>query len=142
MFVSKDNAKFFIKETDAVLERFCKGNYIPLSAITEFAIFPDASFPWTEYLLEQYVAFYSEKFYLLHGNYNKGCAVGAIVRRTCRFETFDELVTDILSENDIPLQKKEVLDYLTDNKYIARRSYTNIESLIINARARRNQKEK
>lgn len=142
MFVSKDSAKFFIKETDAVLERFCKGNYIPLSAITEFAIFPDASFPWTEYLLEQYVAFYSEKFYLLHGNYSKGCAVGAIVRRTCRFETFDELVTDILSENDIPLQKKEVLDYLTDNKYIARRSYTNIESLIINARARRNQKEK
>lgn len=141
-FVSKKSASFSVLETDAVLDRFCDGNYMPISAVTEFAVFPDASFPWTEYLLEQYVAFFSEKFYLLHGNYNKNCAVGAIVRKTCHFDSFDELVTDILAHSDIPLRKKEVLDYLAENGYIARRSYTNIEALMITARAMRNQKEK
>lgn len=141
-FVTKSSAEFAVKETDTILERFCEGKYMPLSSIKEFATFPDASYPWTEYLLEQYVAYFSEKFYLLHGNYNKNCAVGAIVRKTCRFNSFDELVTDILAHSDIPLRKKEVLDYLAENGYIARRSYTNIEALIINARAKRNQKEK
>ena len=141
-FVTKESLRFSVLETDAVLDRFCDGNYIPISAVTEFAVLPDASFPWTEYLLEQYVAFYSENFYLMHGNYNKNCAVGAIVRKTRHFETFDELVTDILAHSDIPLRKKEGLDYLAANGYIARRSYTNIEALIINARATRNQKEK
>ena len=141
-FASKDGAKFSVKETDAVLDRFCDGDYIPLQDVKEFALFPESSFPWTEYLLEQYVAFYSEKFYLMHGNYNKSCAVGAIVRKTCRFDSFDDLVTDILAHNDVSLQKKAVLDYLAENGYIARRSYTNIEALMINARAMRNQKEK
>ena len=141
-FVSKDSARFSVKETDAVLERFCDSNYMPISAVTEFAVLPDAAFPWTEYLLEQYIAFFSEKFYLMHGNYNKNCAVGAIVRKTCQFSSFDELVIDILAHSDIPLRKKEALDYLAENGYIARRSYTNIEELMISARAQRNQKEK
>ena len=141
-FTSKGGAKFSVKETDPVLDRFCDGDYIPLQDVKEFALFPESSFPWTEYLLEQYVAFYSEKFYLMHGNYNKNCAVGAIVRKTCRFDSFDDLVTDILAHNDVSLQKKKVLDYLAENGYIARRSYTNIETIMINARAMRNQKEK
>ena len=141
-FVSKESARFSVPEVDAVLDRFCAGKYMPLGVVAEFALFPEASFPWTTYLLEQYVAFFSEKFYLLHGNYNKNCAVGAIVRKTCHFNSFDELVTDILVHSDIPLQKKNVLDYLAENGYIARRSYTNIEALMINARAMRNQKEK
>lgn len=141
-FVSKKSAGFSVPETDAVLERFCDGNYMPLGDVAEFSLFPDASFPWTEYLLEQYVAFFSEKFYLMHGNYNKNCAVGAIVRKTCHFNSFDELVTDILTRSDIPLRKKEVLDYLAENGYIARRSYANIEALMITARAMRNMKEK
>ena len=115
---------------------------MPIGDVTEFALFPDASYPWTEYLLEQYVAFFSEKFYLMHGNYNKNCAVGAIVRKTCHFDSFDELVTVILAHSEISLRKKEVLDYLAENGYIARRSYTNIEALMITARAMRNQKEK
>jgi len=141
-FASKSNAHFSVKETDAVLERFCSGKYMPLCAIQEFAVFPEASFPWTEYLLEQYVAFFSEKFYLLHGDYSKNCTVGAIVKKNSGFNTFDDLVTDIIACSGVPLQKKEVLDYLAENGYIARRAFTNIETLIINARAIRNQKEK
>ena len=64
-FASKGGAKFSVKETDAIIDRFCDGDYIPLQDVKEFALFPESSFPWTEYLLEQYVAFYSEKFYLM-----------------------------------------------------------------------------
>lgn len=85
-FVSKESARFSVLETDAVLDRFCDGNYMPIGDATAFALFPDASYPWTEYLLEQYVAFFSEKFYLMHGNYNKNCAVGAIVTFVFMFE--------------------------------------------------------
>ena len=141
-FVKKEGIMFSVKEIDAVLNRYCNGNYMPISAVTEFATLPDASFPWTEYLLEQYVAFFSEEFYLLHGNFNKNYAVGAIVRKAFPCNSFDDLVTDILVNNDIPLNKREVLDYLAENGFIARRSYTNIEALMINARAMRNQKEK
>ena len=141
-FVEKSKAWFSIEETDNVLDRFCTGPYMPIRAVSEFVTFPDASFPWTEYLLEQYVAFYSEKFYLLHSQYNKNCVVGAIVRQSCLFDSFDDLLADLLAGSGIPLRKKEALDYLAENGYIARRSYTNIETLILNARAKRNQKEK
>ena len=52
------------------------------------------------------------------------------------------VTVNILAHNDVSLQKKKVLDYLAENGYIARRSYTNIETIMINARAMRNQKEK
>ena len=140
-FVSKNQSRFQVKETDAVLDKFCAGRYLPLPAVQEFGFFPEAFRPWTEYLLEQYVAFFSEKYYLMHGNYNRNCAVGAMVKRDYHFATFDDLVTDVLAESGIQLNKKAALDYLVSNGYIARRSYANIEELLINARAKRNQKE-
>ena len=106
-FTAKSEAHFSVDATDDVLDRFCNGEYMSLCTVSEFALFPEASFPWTEYLLEQYVAFFSEKFYLLHGNYNKNCAVGAIVRKTSGLESFDDLITDIIAYSDIPLQKKK-----------------------------------
>jgi len=141
-FVSKENVHFSVDATDAVLERLCKGKYIPLGSISDYAAFPEASFRWTEYLLEQYVAFYSKKFCLLHGNYNKDCTVGAIVRKSCGYNSFDDLIVDILACHDGLFQKEKALDYLTRNGYIARRSYKNIEELIILARAKNNKKEK
>lgn len=140
-FVPKADVHFSVERTDAVLEQLCQGDYLPLCSITEFVAFPEASFPWTDYLLEQYVAFFSEKFQLLHAGYGKSCAAGAIVRRDCRFEDFDELATDVLARSDVVLQKKEALDFLAENRYIARRAYANIEALLIRARAQRNQKE-
>src|SRR5699024_6522945 len=108
----------------------------------DFGIFPEASHPWTPFLLEHYLAFHSERYYLMHGGYNRKVVVGAMVRKRKQYESFDDLVTDILAESDAPLQKKAALNYLSDNGYIARRSYTGIESLLINARAKRNMKEK
>lgn len=141
-FVSRDDVRFQVKETDKALGRFCTGSYLALPEITDFGIFPEASHPWTPYLLEHYVAFHSKRYYLMHGGYNKNTVVGAMVKKENVYDSFDDLIVDVLAESGVTLQKKDVLNYLFDNGYIARRIYTRIEALMIKARAKRNKKEK
>lgn len=140
-FVPKNEVHFKVKQTDAALARLCKGNYMPLCAVSESGILPDASHPWTVYLLEQYVAFYSKDFYLQHGGFGKNNATGAMVKRIFWLETYDDFITEVLATEDLPLEKQAALNYLAEHGYIARRTYTNLETLLINARAKRNQKK-
>lgn len=139
-FVSKTQAAFQIRETDAILDRFCTGKYVPLSSFREFGIFPDAGFPWTLYLLESYAAYYSERYTLVHGGYNRSCAVGAIAQKSAGYGSFDDLIVDVIADSGIPLEKATALDYLVKSGYIARRSYAGIEELLIRANAQRNRK--
>lgn len=141
-FVSRDDVSFQVKETDKALGRFCTGSYLALPEITDFGIFPEASHPWTPYLLEHYVAFHSKRYYLMHGGYNRNTVVGVMVKKENIYDSFDDLIVDVLAESGVTLQKKDVLNYLSDNGFIARRTYTGIEALIIKARAKRNKKEK
>ena len=141
-FVNRDDIQFQVKETDRILDKYCKGNYLPLADIKDFAIFPEASHPWNIFLLEQYVASFSDRYYIMHGGYIRKAVAGAMVKKKKAYSDFDDFITDVLAQGNVNLKKKEVLDYLADNGFIARRSYTNIESLMINARARRNMKEK
>lgn len=140
-FVPKNEVHFQVKKTDAVLAKLCQGNYMPLYEVSESGLLPEASHPWTVYLLQQYVAFYSKVFYLQHGGFGKNNATGAMVRRTFWLETFDDFITEVLAESDTPLEKQAALNYLAEQGYIARRSYTNMETLLLNARAKRNQKK-
>ncbi len=141
LFVSKRQAYFQIEETDAILDRFCSRQYISITEVNDFGIFPDAGFPWTSFLLESYVAFYSKKYKLLHGAYNLTCAVGAIVKKDAGYDDFDDLLVDILARSRIPLEKASALDLLVQEGYIARRSYQKIEEILIRAKAQRNKKE-
>lgn len=141
-FVAKSECYFDVNETDKILDRYCTGNYIPVSEIDEFAIFPEAFMPWNIYLLEQYVAFFSNKYKLLHTNFNNDKVVGAIVKKSSNLSSFDDLVIDVLANSDINLESNSALDYLANNGYIGRRTMDNIESLLIKARAIRNSREK
>lgn len=141
-FVNKDDVHFQVKETDRILDKYCTGNYMPLADIKDFAIFPEASHPWNIFLLEQYVASFSDRYYIMHGGYNRKAVAGAMVKEKKAYSDFDDFITDVLAQGNVNLKKKEVLNYLADKGFIARRLYTNIELLMINARARRNMKEK
>lgn len=140
-FVSKKRAHFLVAETDAALDRFCTGDYISIGKISGFSLFPNANFPWNEYLLEHYTASYSHKYSLLHIGFNANKCVGAIVKKSAGFESFDDCIVDVLSNSSITLKKQLALQYLCDEGYIARRIYTNIEELLIRATAQRNRKE-
>ena len=140
-FVAKKRAHFLVHETDAVLDRFCRGDYISIEKIDGYSLFPNAGFPWNEYLLEHYVAAYSEKYTLLHTGFNANKCVGAIVKKSAGFESFDDCIVTVLADSNITLKKQHALQYLCDEGYIARRIYTNIEELLIRATAQRNRKE-
>lgn len=139
-FVAKSYAAFKPDETDAVIDRFCEGDYIAIGKIKQFGLFPDAGFNWNSFLLEHYVAMYSPNYKLVHSNYNESVCVGGIVKKLSDIDTLDELIIDALAKSGLSLQKEEALQYLCDEGYLARRSYSGIEQLLIKAKELRNQR--
>lgn len=139
-FVSKERATFQINETDAAIDRYCIGNYISIEKIEQFSFFPDAGFSWNSFLLEHYVARYSLKYKLLHSNYNENKCVGGIVKKDSKINTFDDLLIDVLANSSVELNKENSIQYLCDMGYLARRSCSNMELLLIKAKELRNQK--
>jgi len=141
-FVSKDNAQFSVYDTDEAIDRVCAGKYIPIKEVTNFGIFPHAGFPWNSFLLEHYVADYSQKYMLFHSSFNATDCAGAIVKRSAGISSFDDLIVDLLVNSNIEMKKEPVLQFLNDKGYLARRRYSNIELLILKANALKKQKEK
>lgn len=139
-FVSKRYANFIPDETDKAIDRFCPNDYIPISKVSYFGTFPYAGFQWNSFLLEHYVAMYSPNYKLIHLNYNENICVGAIVKKTSNISSMDDLIIDVLARNKLPLQKEQSLNYLCEEGYLGRRTYTNIEQLLIKAKELRNQK--
>ncbi len=141
-FVSKTMASFNVADIDDVLDRVCVGDFIAIGQVENFGIFPFPGFPWNSFLLEHYVADYSNKFMLLHTSYNKEKSVGAIVRRTAGINNLDDLILHVLVDNNVNLEKGSgpVLQYLVNEGYLLVKNYKNIDKLILLARARRNKK--
>lgn len=140
-FVSKESAQFSVADTDEAIDRVCTGKYIPIQGVTNFGIFPYAGFTWNSFLLEHYVANYSQKYMLVHSGFNGTECAGAIVKRSAGISSFDDLIVDLLVDNSIEMKKASVLQFLSDNGYLARRKYSKIESLIINAKAQKQWKD-
>ena len=136
-FVSRDQVAFDIEATDAAISRFCTGDYIALRGISFFGSFPNAGFPWNDFLLEHYVAEFSKDFKLMHSGFTAGKPVGAIVRRSSRYNDFDELLSAELAVSGIPLDRENALQYLVDNGLLARKSYGKIEQVLSTAKQQR-----
>lgn len=117
-FVSKAAAQFPVADIDEVLDRICTEKYIPLPEVTNFGALPYVGFPWNSFLLEHYVASYSQKYLLLHSSFNGTECAGAIVKRSAGIGSFDDLIIDLLANNNqIEMKKAPVLQYLSDNGY-------------------------
>lgn len=136
-FVSPEQANFDVTATDAAIDRFCQGEYVSIKEISLFGAFPDAGFPWNEFLLQHYVANYSKSYKLLHAGFTAGYAVGTIVKRTSKLNTFEEVITKALADSGIALNSDDALQYLSDSGFLARRSYGNIEAVLVKANQQR-----
>lgn len=139
-FVSKDKCRFNVAETDAVLDGFCTGKYMPLSEFKQFAILPEAFMPWNEFLLEQYIAFFSGKYYLEHNDFKQSRTMGAMVKREHRYASYSDFLSEVLADCDVDLNKESALNYLFRTGYIAQRSFAGIENILIESGARRNRR--
>lgn len=140
-FVSEKRALFNVPETDSVLDRFCVRDYVSIPKVCSFSLFPNAGFTWNEFLLESYVAKYSDNYVLFHTGFNADSCVGAIAKKSAGFESFDDCIIEILAGSDITLKKQDALQFLYAEGYIAQRRLSNIEELLIKATAQRNRKE-
>ena len=83
------------------------------------------------------MASYSEKFKLLHVGYNADKCVGAIVKKDSGIDNFNALVIDVLTHSGISLNKEDALQYLYDLGYLARRRFSDIDQILIRAKAQK-----
>jgi hypothetical protein len=139
-FVSQDMAQFDVEATDEAIGRICTGQYMSLREIRDFGTFPYAGYPWNEYLLEHFVANYSQKFMLLHIGYSANVCAGAIVKQVSSFKDFNDLLVDILANSNIGLDEDSALEYLRQQGYIARRRYSDIGRIVTEAKVVRSKK--
>ena len=139
-FVSQDMAQFDVEATDEAIGRICTGQYMSLQEIRDFGTFPYAGYPWNEYLLEYFVANYSQKFMLLHIGYSANVCAGAIVKQASSFKFFNDLLVDILANSNIVLDEDSALEYLRQQGYIARRRYSDIGRIVTEAKVIRSKK--
>lgn len=139
-FVSQDMAQFDVEATDEAIGRICTGQYMSLQEIRDFGTFPYAGYPWNEYLLEHFVANYSQKFMLLHIGFSANVCAGAIVKQASSFKDFNDLLVDILANSNIVLDEDSALEYLRQKGYIARRRYSDIGRIVTEAKVVRSKK--
>ena len=139
-FVSQDMAQFDVEATDEAIGRICTGQYMSLQEIRDFGTFPYAGYPWNEYLLEHFVANYSQKFMLLHIGFSANVCAGAIVKQASSFKDFNDLLVDILANSNIVLDEDSALEYLRHQGYIARRRYSDIGRIVTEAKVVRSKK--
>lgn len=139
-FVSQDMAQFDVEATDEAIGRICTGQYMSLQEIRDFGTFPYAGYPWNEYLLEHFVANYSQKFMLLHIGFSANVCAGAIVKQASSCKDFNDLLVDILANSNIVLDEDSALEYLRQQGYIARRRYSDIGRIATEAKVVRSKK--
>ena len=139
-FVSQNMAQFDVEATDEAIGRICTGQYMSLQGIRDFGTFPYAGYPWNEYLLEHFVANYSQKFKLLHIGYSANMCAGAIVKQASSFGNFNALLVEILANSNIVLNEDSALEYLRQQGYIARRRYSDIGRIVTEAKVVRSKK--
>lgn len=136
-YVPNEALQFDSAAIDAVLNQIVIGNMCSLKEASNFAIYPSTCYPWTEYLLESYVAKYSDEFKLCHGGYAEGKCCGAVVKKSVSLNSIDDVVTEYLVLNREIQTAKEALERLVEDGFIARKRYKNIEDLLIIAKAKR-----
>lgn len=134
-FIRRDLIKFDVEKTDDAISNYCIGKYVSLLGIISYLYFPSTNYPWNRFLLEGFLYSKSKKFKLLNKAYNREKPVGAIVRKSAHYDSFDDVVVDILADNHIN-NKEKAFEYLLDNDFTFTRKFKNIDLLIAKAKAR------
>lgn len=135
-FVRRDQIHFDVEQTDTVLENLIQNAYTPIKTINLFLHFPAIEVPWNSFVLESYVANYSKEFRLLHASYTATDCCGAMVRQESGISDYRTLIVDVLAKNIGWKNKKDALQLLVDLGYQQRRSYSDIEKVMQEAKAK------
>lgn len=135
-FVHRNLIRFDVERTDLLLDELIQESYVPLKTINLFLHFPAISVPWNSFVLESYIANYSQKFHLLHAGFTGTDCCGAIVRNDSGISEYKELLIDVLAQNPSWSTTQSALQLLVDMGFQQRRSYADIEYVTQAAKAR------
>lgn len=139
-FVANTDVQWDISRIDAAITLACPSDYVVLQKIKIFDAFPHVGHAWNSYLLEQYVATVSEQYMLLHSSYAKKETSGVIVRKSAGYESFDDVLVDLLANAPVALERGPCLEYLAEQGCITRKRLGSITEIIARAKLLRTQK--
>ena len=140
-FVNRKRIRFSAPETDAALETFCPGDYVPIQDITLWAHFPPLEVPWNGYVLESYLLRDSVKFRLERVSASESGFYGVIVRNSSSLKNYEAVITDMLAHSREWTDEKSALKWIVDRGCQARKRFTNFGKILREAQLLREQLE-
>ena len=130
-YVTKSKVSFDVDKTDEVLSRIITKDYIAINDIETLSVLPDCGYPWTSFLLESYVFNHSELFRLLHAKYfSQTISLGGIVKKASPISDFDMMVAHAVIDDNITLNKDEIVNFMYNKGYIAQHRYKDAPKII------------
>lgn len=141
-FVPRDNVYFNVLSVDKAISALVgERGYLPLKAISNFANFPNGTYPWNSRLLESYLLTESSRYTLVFNAFlTKNNISGVIVEKyNPKLGSFEDAVSMALADSGIKLEKETAINYLVNEGYIARRRYADINTVLTRAKVIRNQ---
>ena len=145
-FLAEHLVHFDIAAIDNAIEHFLHGReYATLQSVTTFVPFPYCGQEWNLFLLESYVFRFSELFRYKAGAINSQ-NVGVIIRKSSPLvktshtkynKDYDWILVDAIAKSDISLEEDCVLQFLFDERYLAKMFKANIKELLIQAKSLR-----
>ena len=133
-FVRKGKIQLDVQAIDHVLGEMFDGDYLALKKCQLFLHYPPISVQWNEFVLESYVAGYSQDFTLLHSGFTASECCGAVVRKNSTIKDFQDVITDVLAHSDKWKTKADALSLLVDEGYLQRKHYTKIDMILSEAK--------
>lgn len=143
-FVNRSCVSFDIVGTDAVLENFCTGDYLPLQDVSSAMMMhlPPCGYRWNGYLLLSYLYGYSKTFRLFYNSLGKTGYYGALVRRSCvEIDSYERLVERVLIQDKAWKTESEALDVLIEKGLQAQRRLKGIDQIVAKMKNRRIQEK-
>lgn len=130
-YVTKSKVSFDVNKTDEVLSRIITKDYIAINDIGTLSVLPDCGYPWTIFLLESYVFNHSQLFRLMHAKYfSQSTCLGGIVKKSSPISDFETMVAHAVIDDNIALNKDDIVNYMYDKGYIAMHRYKDAPKII------------
>lgn len=123
-YVSDASIQFDVDAVDHAISLFAGNRIIPITAITSYTSFPDVpGYNWNLYLVESFLRRFSKRF-TIDGGPAQMSYVGGISSADRHFASYEDRLAHAVIQDGIPLTEEAIGRYLTDRKYILRRSET------------------
>lgn len=133
LFVNDSLINFDVRAVDDALTSFVQGKIIPLRSVTSFVGFPALQgYSWNLFLLESFLRKYSQKYFYDTSTANSS-NVGAIYPKSMKFTGYLDVQSSVILQENIPLEKAAVENFLSAQGYRSRRLAKTTERVIARA---------